>query len=445
MGVRVEVYRRRRASEVDDSLTSSGTKAKSSESMPTKPAKYTNTILLSNHQTRLDWFFLWSFFAGCGSGCLSLGATARNISGELISSEPIDEESDSELRRLKIVQKDLSHIPFLGWCCAAFRFVLLSRKDRDKDLDKLHVNLLLERKKHARPCTVLLFPEGTDISVSNILKSHDHQRKLIQLVDAIPPDDPRLLSRVLVPKKAGLVECVYSFLEQAAWASYVGKTRLNKGGSDERSRESSSRSYGELVAGGSGERLRIVDLTIAFEGGASRPNETSVFVHGQAPAVMKILVDEWDVPELLEKIDLRGAHAGEFAPGDEAVLEGRIGERLARSFRQKEEDLRGLECLEQQVQRPGTDLRTVVRPCFADGRKFERVDVHKCYERGRYYGSVAAFEALVIATIAVWPLGVAMLVGSCLLFFARYGCSDVEYAHLASDTMIRSDDQLVKY
>jgi len=77
------------------------------------------------------------------------------------------------LASLTIVLKDsLKSIPGFGWAMQMFLFVFLARNDRVKDLR--HIKRLLGYcvDKGEVPPTLLLFPEGTNISRENLEKAH---------------------------------------------------------------------------------------------------------------------------------------------------------------------------------------------------------------------------------------------------------------------------------
>eukprot|EP00953_Heterococcus_sp_UTEX-ZZ885_P014109 8032-Heterococcus_DN1.PRE.2 len=98
-------------------------------------------LILSNHRTRVDWMFLW---------CLCMRT--------------------EQLSKLRIVLKDsLKSIPGFGWGMQMSLFIFLTR-DRSKDL--VHMRELLQyTARNAYATTLLLFPEGTDLSASNVEKS----------------------------------------------------------------------------------------------------------------------------------------------------------------------------------------------------------------------------------------------------------------------------------
>lgn len=108
-------------------------------------------LVICNHRTRLDWMFLWSLFARLGM-----------------------------LRSLKIMLKaELKFAPFFGWSMQCFLFIFLSRSTNSWEDDKSYLQQVLTYvcKQPGSPVTILLFPEGTDLSDSNIAKSHRWSKK----------------------------------------------------------------------------------------------------------------------------------------------------------------------------------------------------------------------------------------------------------------------------
>ena len=102
-------------------------------------------VLMCNHHCRLDWLFLWSLAtrrAWAGSLCIALKAPLKSAG------------------------------PF-GWAMQAFLFVFLSRSSREADLASLR-RTLADAVRSRRPIAFLIFPEGTDISPTNLAKSHAH-------------------------------------------------------------------------------------------------------------------------------------------------------------------------------------------------------------------------------------------------------------------------------
>ncbi|KAL1524468.1 hypothetical protein AB1Y20_019362 [Prymnesium parvum] len=126
------------------------------------------SLLICNHHCRLDWMYLWCF-------CARLAIC----------------------RRLKIALKaPLKKVPFFGWAMQAFFFVFLTRGDKESDLSRLRRNL--EHCMAAGPMALLIFPEGTDLSPTNLAVSHKHAAS-----HGLPQ-----YSHVLHPRTAGFVSCV---------------------------------------------------------------------------------------------------------------------------------------------------------------------------------------------------------------------------------------------
>ena len=99
-------------------------------STPPPPSERVS-LVICNHRCRLDWLFLWPFFARAG------------CSG-----------------RLKIALKgDMKTIPFFGWAMQSFLFLFLTRSDRDADLTYIQ-RLLQHCLADGAPMALLIFPEG---------------------------------------------------------------------------------------------------------------------------------------------------------------------------------------------------------------------------------------------------------------------------------------------
>jgi len=63
----------------------------------------------------------------------------------------------------------LKKIPGFGWAMQSFMFVFLAR-DKSKDLQHME-NVLSYYTSNSQPPSLILFPEGTDLSPRNIAKS----------------------------------------------------------------------------------------------------------------------------------------------------------------------------------------------------------------------------------------------------------------------------------
>jgi lysocardiolipin and lysophospholipid acyltransferase len=127
-------------------------------------------LLICNHHCRVDWMFLWVLVARYG--------TAGS---------------------LKIALKDsMRAAPFFGWAMQAFLFVFLSRRDRERDLALIRSTLRYIVHTLHEPITFLLFPEGTDLSPSNLDKA-----RAWATARGVPP-----FEHLLQPRSGGFIEAV---------------------------------------------------------------------------------------------------------------------------------------------------------------------------------------------------------------------------------------------
>jgi lysocardiolipin and lysophospholipid acyltransferase len=129
-------------------------------------------LMMCNHHCRVDWMYLWVLVARYG--------TAAN---------------------LKVALKDsLRAAPFFGWAMQAFLFVFLSRHSRQHDLAEIRRMLRYIVHTLHEPVTFLLFPEGTDLSPSNLDKA-----RAWAAAQSLPP-----FEHLLQPRSAGFVETVHA-------------------------------------------------------------------------------------------------------------------------------------------------------------------------------------------------------------------------------------------
>jgi len=120
-------------------------------------------LVVANHHCHVDWMFIW---------CLAARHAAAG-------------------RVIIVAKDDLKSIPVLGWIMQCFVLVFVSRKDRARDVARLGAAI----RYHAdSKLWALVFPEGTDLSESNVEKSQ-HFGKLMK--------PPRVWSNVLIPRGAG--------------------------------------------------------------------------------------------------------------------------------------------------------------------------------------------------------------------------------------------------
>ena len=74
--------------------------------------------------------------------------------------------------RLRIALKEgLKRAPFFGWAMQSFLFIFLARNDRAADLTRIEENLRHVADR-GDPLSLLIFPEGTDLSESNVAKAN---------------------------------------------------------------------------------------------------------------------------------------------------------------------------------------------------------------------------------------------------------------------------------
>ena len=120
------------------------------------PQKQHGLIVLSNHRTRVDWMYVgWSY-------AYFLSNTSH----------------------MKIVLKHaIKNVPFFGWGCQLISFIFLTR-ERHKDIPHIQKSLRCTLEYEKSP-SLLIFPEGTDLSETNVIKSnkfiHDLNQKRAEL------------------------------------------------------------------------------------------------------------------------------------------------------------------------------------------------------------------------------------------------------------------------
>jgi hypothetical protein len=94
------------------------------------------------------------------------------------------------------LKSSLKNVPVLGWAMQTAMFVFLDRI-KEKDLQRIE-HMLSHITRRIDPLSnVLLFPEGTDLSASNVAKSHAFSKQ-----NGLPNFD-----FVLHPKAGGFAKC----------------------------------------------------------------------------------------------------------------------------------------------------------------------------------------------------------------------------------------------
>jgi lysocardiolipin and lysophospholipid acyltransferase len=126
-------------------------------------------LVISNHNCRVDWMYVgWLYAVICDMGFY-----------------------------LKVIMKDsLRSVPVFGWAAQILLNIFLSR-NKDKDIP--YIRKMITYLLHAdKKLFLLLFPEGTDLSPSNLNKSLNFARE----------KGIREYRKVLYPKPAGFVACL---------------------------------------------------------------------------------------------------------------------------------------------------------------------------------------------------------------------------------------------
>jgi lysocardiolipin and lysophospholipid acyltransferase len=146
-------------------------------------------VIVMNHRTRLDWFYLWMTFLHTTCSPLSVG------------------------RVFKIVLKSsLRHLPGFGWAMQASRFLFL---DRNWEKDKLHLTDSLNNIAfHAHPHSILIFPEGTDFEPKSLASSHSFAKK-----NNLP-----LYHHVLHPRVTGTIHTIKTLVAAKSLERIVNVT-----------------------------------------------------------------------------------------------------------------------------------------------------------------------------------------------------------------------------
>jgi lysocardiolipin and lysophospholipid acyltransferase len=107
-------------------------------------------MVVFNHRTRLDWLLAFPFFERWG-----------------------------RLQNLRIILKDvLMMIPGVGWTTQFFGFLFLKRSwETDKKHMEAHLTHLMNTNG-GYPVQLLVYPEGTDLSEENRVRSHAYSEKV---------------------------------------------------------------------------------------------------------------------------------------------------------------------------------------------------------------------------------------------------------------------------
>lgn len=135
-------------------------------------------LILSNHRTRIDWMYVgWCY-------CSFISIVSNLI----------------------IILKDsLRTAPLFGWLMQVSLYIFLKR-NREKDIPHISkiLSYLLALKSNP---SLLLFPEGTDLSESNVVKSNQFAKE----------HSLNEYQYVLHPKPSGLVTAVHCLRESSGY------------------------------------------------------------------------------------------------------------------------------------------------------------------------------------------------------------------------------------
>lgn len=140
--------------------------------------KDNGVVILSNHRTRVDWMY------------------AGWVYGYIIGVNPDQ----------RVILKDaLRSVPIYGWSMQIMMYIFLTRK-KENNTDIPHISNMITYLSKSSPVkpSLLLFPEGTDLSKSNIEKNNDYARK----------NNLQETQQILYPKPGGLLTCLNSFPDQ---------------------------------------------------------------------------------------------------------------------------------------------------------------------------------------------------------------------------------------
>lgn len=101
-------------------------------------------LIISNHRTRVDWMFSgWCY-------CKMLNVNSRLV---------------------VMLKEELKSVPIFGWAMQLCMYIFLHRK---REIDVPHIKKMLDysiASTDTKP-TILLFPEGTDLSPTMVEKSN---------------------------------------------------------------------------------------------------------------------------------------------------------------------------------------------------------------------------------------------------------------------------------
>lgn len=151
-----------------------------------------NLLIVSNHFCRLDWLFTWMIE-------LPLGWYKSKVI---------------------TLKNGLRHIFGIGWAMQSLRYVFL---ERNWNADKDRITACIKSLQRDGTISMLLYPEGTDLSKSNRKKSHEYARE----------KGLQQYQNVLHPKRRGFVH-IYNTMSEGQeplmmWDLTVGYEGISAG------------------------------------------------------------------------------------------------------------------------------------------------------------------------------------------------------------------------
>lgn len=195
------------------------------------------------------------------------------------------------LSSLKIVLKEsLRQLPFIGWGMQLCQFIFLSRKWEN---DEARIAEILSYAcDNNDPISMLIFPEGTDLSPQSLVRSHEYSKK----------NNLALYNYVMHPRYRGTLHCLRTLTERPDNQKAI--TALH-------------------------------DVTIGYHDNGERPVELSVLA-GKQPFEIHVLVKRYDIEELRKQLGFKAADdPSRDIQAEDAAFEAWLNQRFA----EKEQNL----------------------------------------------------------------------------------------------------------
>ena len=160
-------------------------------------------LILLNHRTRFDWLFFWSYIIRMGNP-----SKHRIVLKDTLKKVPGIGEGYSTT----VVECAAVCVCCIGWGMQACQFIFITR-NWEKDRKILSDNIAYYSSR-GYPVELLFFPEGTDLSETNRLKSHKFAEK----------NGLQKYEYVLHPRTTGFVHCIEKLKEGTLLPNIVDVT-----------------------------------------------------------------------------------------------------------------------------------------------------------------------------------------------------------------------------